>query len=119
MADPLSITASVVGITTAALQTIQFLSQTIDNVKDVPSTIKSIRADLQAVEPALRNLQTALQANDQQIILSDQIKPAVISFVTVKTLDKLILFTLCRLFIQFNCRLIVALAVEFRLFLIE
>lgn len=60
MADPFSIAASVVGITIAALQTIQFFSQTIDNVKDVPSTIKSIRADLQAVEPALRNLQTAL-----------------------------------------------------------
>ena len=45
MADPLSVTASVVGITTAALQSVQFLAKTIDTIKDVPDTIKSIRAD--------------------------------------------------------------------------
>jgi hypothetical protein len=77
MTDPLSVVASVVGITTAALQTVQFLSQTIDNTKDVPDTIKSVRADLQAVEPVLHNLHTALQRDDSQIVLSDQIKPAV------------------------------------------
>jgi hypothetical protein len=77
MADPLSVAASVVGIATAALQSVQFLSKTIDNVKDVPDAIKSIRVDLQAVEPILRNLHTALQGDDTQIVLSDQIKPAV------------------------------------------
>jgi hypothetical protein len=77
MTDPLSVVASVVGITTAALQTVQFLSQTIDNIKDVPDTIKSVRADLQAVEPVLCNLHTALQRDDKQIVLSDQIQPAV------------------------------------------
>jgi hypothetical protein len=77
MADPLSVTASVVGITTAALQSVQFLAKTIGDIKDVPDTIKSIRADLQAVELILRNLNKALQGDDSQIVRSDQIKPAV------------------------------------------
>jgi hypothetical protein len=77
MADLLSVTASVVGITTAALQSVQFLAKTISDIKDVPDTIKSIRADLQAVEPILRNLSKALQGDDSQIAHSDQIKSAV------------------------------------------
>jgi hypothetical protein len=44
--DPLSITASIVGITTAALQTVQSLAKTIDNVKDAPNTVRSVSADL-------------------------------------------------------------------------
>jgi hypothetical protein len=77
MADPLSIAASVVGLATAALQTVQFLSKTIDNIRDAPDTIKNVRIDLQAIEPVLRNLSTALQGNDKEILTSDQIKPAV------------------------------------------
>jgi hypothetical protein len=77
MADPLSVVASIVGITTAALQTLQFLSHSIDSIKDVPDTIKSVKADLQAVEPVLRSVHTALERDDKQIFLSDQIKPAV------------------------------------------
>jgi Fungal N-terminal domain of STAND proteins len=75
--DPLSTTASVVAITTAALQSAQFLAKAIDNVKDAPNTIKDINADLRAVEPVLQNLTTALQKNPSQLILSDQIKNAV------------------------------------------
>lgn len=75
--DPLSITASVVGITAAALQSAQFLAKAIDNVKDAPDTIKDISADLRAVELVLQNLSKALQNNPSQIILSDQIKSAV------------------------------------------
>jgi hypothetical protein len=48
--DHLSITASVVGVTTAALQSAQFLVKTIDNVKDAPSAVRDISADLRAVE---------------------------------------------------------------------
>ncbi|KAI9807905.1 MAG: hypothetical protein M1825_005211 [Sarcosagium campestre] len=75
--DPLTITASVVNITTAALQTVQFLAETIDNIKGMPETIRGISADLRAVEPVLQNLNSALQNDSSQIILSDQIKPAV------------------------------------------
>ncbi|RYN76416.1 hypothetical protein AA0119_g13577 [Alternaria tenuissima] len=75
--DPLSITASVVGITTAALQSVQFLAKTIDNVKDAPDTVRSVGTDLQAVEPVLQNLDKALQDGTSQIVLSNEIKYAV------------------------------------------
>ena len=58
--DPLSITASFVGITTAALQSAQFLAKTIDNVKDAPGTVKDISADLRTVKPVLQSLKKAL-----------------------------------------------------------
>jgi hypothetical protein len=38
MADGLSVAASVVGIATAAIQSVQFLSRTIDNIEGVPDT---------------------------------------------------------------------------------
>jgi hypothetical protein len=74
MADGLSVAASVVGIAATALQSVQFLSRTIDNIKDVPDAVKSIRVDLQAVEPVLRHLDTALQGDVSQIVLSDEVK---------------------------------------------
>ncbi|KAG4435557.1 hypothetical protein IFR05_008968 [Cadophora sp. M221] len=75
--DPLSITASVVGITTAALQSAQFLVKTIDNIKDAPSTIKDLSADLRVVESVLRELNANVQDDSLQIIRSSQIGPAV------------------------------------------
>jgi hypothetical protein len=77
MADPLSITASVVGITTAALQSTQFLVKTIDNIKDAPGTIKDLSADLQVVESVLQKLNANVQDDSWQIIRSSQIGPAV------------------------------------------
>ncbi|RYN82212.1 hypothetical protein AA0119_g13442 [Alternaria tenuissima] len=75
--DPLSITASITGITTAAFQSVQFLAKTIDNVKDAPNTVRSVSTDLQAVEPVLQNLEKALQDGTSQIVLSNEIKYAV------------------------------------------
>jgi hypothetical protein len=77
MADGLSVAASVVGIATAALQSLQFLSTTIDNIKDVPDTIRNIKSDLQAVEPILRSLNTAARNDGMQIVLSVEVKSAV------------------------------------------
>lgn len=73
--EPLSITASVVGITTATLQSAQFLVKTIDNVKDAPGTIKDISADLRAIESVLQDLNTKVQDGSLQIIRSNQIGP--------------------------------------------
>lgn len=73
--DPLSITASVVSITTAALQSAQFLVKTIDNVKDAPGTIKDISADLRAIESVLQDLNAKVQDGSLQIIRSNQIGP--------------------------------------------
>ncbi|PVH67592.1 hypothetical protein DL98DRAFT_662565 [Cadophora sp. DSE1049] len=77
MADPLSITASVIGITTAALQSARFLVKTIDNVKDAPGTIKDLSADLRIVESVLQELNANVQEDSLQIIRSSQIGPAV------------------------------------------
>src|SRR2546423_417393 len=60
-----------------ALQIVQFLSRTIDNIKDVPDTFKSIKIDLQAGQPVLCHLDTALQGDVSQIVRSDEIKFAV------------------------------------------
>lgn len=75
--DPLSITASVASITMAALQSAQFLTKTIDNIREAPTSIASISSDLRAVRPALQSLARALQDSSSQIILSEQIKHAV------------------------------------------
>ena len=77
MADGLSVAASVVGIATAAIQTVQFLSTTIDNIKDAPETIRNIKLDLQAVELALRNLDMAYKGDESRTILSAEVKTAV------------------------------------------
>jgi hypothetical protein len=75
--DPLSTTASVVAITTAALQSTQFLVQTINNVKDAPATITNINADLRAIEFVLKDMNEKVQDSSSQIICSNQIGPAV------------------------------------------
>ncbi|KAF1809327.1 hypothetical protein P152DRAFT_403517 [Eremomyces bilateralis CBS 781.70] len=75
MPEPLSITAAVVGITATALQSVQFLAKTIDNIKDAPRTVKFISADLRAVESVLQDLE--VQADSPQPIQSKQIGPAV------------------------------------------
>ncbi|KAL3427465.1 hypothetical protein PVAG01_00974 [Phlyctema vagabunda] len=77
MADPLGVTASVVGITTAALQSAQFLVKTIDNIKDAPGTIKDLNADLRVVESVLQELNANMQDDSLQIIRNSQIGPAV------------------------------------------
>jgi hypothetical protein len=75
--DPLTITASVVGITTAALQSVQFLVQTIDKIKEAPDTIKGVSTDLRVIQPVLQSLVRIVQDSPSEIVLSEQIKHAV------------------------------------------
>ena len=77
MTDPLSITASLVGITTAAIGSVKFLYTTIGDIKDVPTALGNIRLDLQAVGPVLQKLHTELEREDSQMLLTDAIKSAV------------------------------------------
>lgn len=77
MAELVGITASVVGITTAALQSAQFLVKTIDNIKDAPGTVKELTADLRVVESVLHQLIPNVQGDSEQIIGSSQIGRAV------------------------------------------
>ena len=77
MTDPLSITASVVGVTTAAIASVKLLYTTISDIKDVPIALGNIRSDLQAVAPVLQKLRIELEREDSQILLTDAIKGAV------------------------------------------
>ena len=76
MADPVSLTAAVVGITTAAIGSVKFLYTTIGDIKNVPTTLGNIKLDLQAVEPVLQKLLTELEKEDSQVLLTDAIKGA-------------------------------------------
>ena len=58
------------------LSSVQFLSTTIDNIKDAPDTIRNINLDLRAAEPVLRKLDTASQSDGSQIVLSAEVKSA-------------------------------------------
>ena len=72
MADPLNLTASLVGVTTAAAHSVAIFSRTISNIKDAPETIKSVRLDLRAIEPILNNLNAGLQNNNaSQLPITD------------------------------------------------
>ena len=71
MTDPLSVTASVVGITTAAIGSVNLLYTTISDIKDVPTALGNIRSDLQTVEPVLQKLRTELEREDCQMLLTD------------------------------------------------
>jgi len=77
MADPLGITASVVGITTAALHSAQFLVKTIVDIKDAPGTIKELTADLRVIEFVMQDLNTKIKDDSLRIIGSNQICPAI------------------------------------------
>ena len=64
MSDPVSLTAGVVGITTAAIQSVNFLYTTIRDIEGVPTILGNIRTDLEAVEPVLQNLIITLESED-------------------------------------------------------
>ena len=57
MADPLSITASVVGITVPALHGIRLLLDDLQQLKDAPKTVKRLVQDVHSVDTALKLLQ--------------------------------------------------------------
>lgn len=57
MADPLSIAASVVGVTVPALQGIRLLLNDLQSLRDAPKTVKRLTEDVTSVETALTLLQ--------------------------------------------------------------
>ncbi|KAF7535317.1 hypothetical protein G7Z17_g13225 [Cylindrodendrum hubeiense] len=76
MADPLSITASVVGIVGAAFQGVQLLSNTIDNIRNAPEAVQNIRDELQLVKPLLTQLDSAINEQRSGLILGQEINLA-------------------------------------------
>jgi hypothetical protein len=57
MADPLSIAASVVGITVPALHGTRLLLDDLEKLKDAPKTVKRLADDVHSVDAALKLLQ--------------------------------------------------------------
>jgi hypothetical protein len=57
MADPLSVAASVVGITVPALHGTRLLLDDLERLKNAPKTIKRLTDDVHSVEGTLRLLQ--------------------------------------------------------------
>jgi hypothetical protein len=74
MADPLSITASVLAVLTATIQSAQFVVTTIDAIKSVPDTVRDVRNELAALDEVLRHLQqlpvSAAQNTTQGLLAS-------------------------------------------------
>ena len=78
MADPLSITASILNVTTAALQSVQYLAKTIDDIKDVPEVIRNVKSDLNVVAPVLQRLSKAASSGEDEALMRyAEIVPAV------------------------------------------
>ncbi|KAL4884610.1 hypothetical protein BJY04DRAFT_215072 [Aspergillus karnatakaensis] len=76
MAEGLSAAASVVGLAAAAIQSVQFLYNTIDNIKGSPEMIKNVQTDLHSVESILKKLHNALK-DDTCLVLNDVAKRSV------------------------------------------
>ena len=55
--DPLSITASVVGIVGPALHCVRLLIKDLENIADAPDAVKALTNDLQSVSLALASVQ--------------------------------------------------------------
>ncbi|RHZ63789.1 uncharacterized protein CDV56_108866 [Aspergillus thermomutatus] len=57
MADPLSITAGIVGIAVPALQGLRLLLHDLQSIRDAPETISNLKDNIRAIELALISLQ--------------------------------------------------------------
>ena len=57
MSDPLSITASVVGIIAPALHGMRLLLEDLQQLKDAPKTVERLAADVHSVDTTLTLLQ--------------------------------------------------------------
>lgn len=79
MAEPLSITASVIGITAPALHGIRLLLDDVQNIKDAPEAIKALEDHLHRVSLALSSLQ-AIEPGEWESLgsnITDEVRPTV------------------------------------------
>ncbi|RGP64464.1 hypothetical protein FLONG3_9522 [Fusarium longipes] len=76
MADPLSVTASIVGIIAATSQGIALLSNTILNIRNAPESIRAIQSELQQLKPLLSKLEFTIKEEPTDFILYTEIKGA-------------------------------------------
>jgi hypothetical protein len=57
MADPLSVTASIIGITVPALHGIRLLLDDLQKIRDAPDVVKDLQDDIVSVDMALSSVQ--------------------------------------------------------------
>ncbi|KAM6510064.1 hypothetical protein FALCPG4_017693 [Fusarium falciforme] len=76
MGDPLSVTASVVGIVAAAVQGVQLLSNTIERIRNAPKAMRNIQDEIQQLKPILTQLESAIDEGRSGLILDSEIKIA-------------------------------------------
>ena len=67
MAEPLSIAASVVGVTVPALHGTRLLLDDLQNMKDAPKAVKRLEDDVRSVEMALTTL-TGVEARELEAL---------------------------------------------------
>lgn len=67
MADPLSISASVVGLVVPALEGTRLLIDNVRSIKDAPKALEDIRADLKSVEASLESLKSIDDSQMRQL----------------------------------------------------
>ncbi|KAF2022748.1 hypothetical protein EK21DRAFT_105632 [Setomelanomma holmii] len=72
MTDPLSITASVVGITVPALHGVRLLSEDLQQLKEAPKSVKRLSEDVQSVETSLKLLQGTRHSEGGKLAWQDR-----------------------------------------------
>ena len=75
--DSLSITASIVDITIAIIESVKFLYIIISDIKNVFTTLENIRSNLQVVELLFQKLLIELNNKDSKVLLINDIKGVV------------------------------------------
>jgi len=81
MADPLSIAASIVGITVPALHGARLLLDDLEKLSDAPETVKDLKGEVRLVEAAIGSFSTITEAQWQALGTSivDQSKTTLIT----------------------------------------
>src|SRR5689334_12929840 len=84
MADPLSVTASILGVTVPALHGIRLLLEDLQRIQDAPDVIRSLNNDVHLVDTALKSLQ-AVKEEEWKLLgadIADQSKAVITSCVS-------------------------------------
>ena len=76
MADPLSISASVIAIITAFLQTSKIVVDFVDSVKDAPTHIKTIAGDIKVFRGSLSVLEQTLLEPEMAAVADENLSAA-------------------------------------------
>ena len=84
MAEPLSVAASIVGVTVPALHGTRLLLDDLQGIIDAPKTVESLKEDLRSVDLALKSLQAVHDSEWKSLgeTVADESKVAINSCTT-------------------------------------